>query len=84
MERVEWVCTWAAEEVLPWLAAGTIGEGFGIAISSRNPGNEGADVCPGKELFLRRGVVMSILSAPGPPPLVLASPPPWLTGIATA
>ena len=83
MESVDWACTWAAEELLR-VTAGPIGVGFWIAISSRNPGNEGTLVCPGKELFRRRGVVMSILSVFGPPLLVLASPPPWLTGIATA
>ena len=83
MERVDWVCTRAAEE-LPRLAGGTIGESFWIAISSRNPGKKGEVVCPGKELFLLRGVVMSILSVFAPPPLVLARPPPWLTGIGTA
>lgn len=83
MEKVEWDCSWAAEELVR-VDGGTIGEGFWIAISSRNPGNEGAFVCPGKELFLRRGVVMSILSVFAAPLLVLARPPPWPTGIAAA
>lgn len=83
MGRVEWACTWAAEELVK-VDVWTIGDSFWIAISSLNPGNEGALVCPGKELFLRRGVVMSILSAFAAPLLVLASPPPWLTGIAAA
>lgn len=83
MERVDWACTGAAEELVR-VDGGTIDEGFWIAISSRNPGNEGALVCPGKELFLRRGVVRSILSVFAPPLLVLANPPPWVTGIAVA
>ena len=83
MGSIDWVCSWAAEEFSE-LPTGTIGAGFWIAISSRNAGNEGAVVCPGKELFLRRGVVMSVLSVFVPPLLVPASPPPWLPGIATA